>query len=180
MKKVSGATIKGIGPDIDSGDSNSIEVITRTELAKVAQAFIILQQARHDADYNLEEPLDPADALAQVNRANSAFRSWETPTSPRTICFLCFSKRKSDHKAAWLACAGWITCCITARARPAVAAHRPAPPLFEPDLTNSSSSAMSVGSYDHERGGAYCGSVPITSSRNAPHFPDIVAELHAC
>jgi len=77
MKKVSGATIKSIGPDIDSGDSNSIEVITRTELAKVAQAFIILQQARHDADYNLEEPLDLADALAQINRANSAFRSWE-------------------------------------------------------------------------------------------------------
>jgi len=36
-----------------------------------------LQQARHDADYNLEELLDPADALAMVNRANSTFISWE-------------------------------------------------------------------------------------------------------
>ena len=43
----------------------------------MAQSFIRLQQARHDADYNLEKPLDPAVAIAQVNRANSAFVSWE-------------------------------------------------------------------------------------------------------
>ncbi len=73
MQKVSGATIKSIGIGTDPGDSNSIEVIRRTELTKVAQSFIILQQARYDADYNLENPLDPADAIAQVNRANSAF-----------------------------------------------------------------------------------------------------------
>jgi len=77
MKKVSGATIKSMGSEIDLGDSNSIEVISRTELTRVAQSFIILQQARHDADYNLEKPLDPADATAQVNRANSVFVSWE-------------------------------------------------------------------------------------------------------
>jgi hypothetical protein len=35
-----------------------------------------LQQARHDADYNLERSLDPADAVAQVDRTNSAFVSW--------------------------------------------------------------------------------------------------------
>ena len=63
------------------GDSNLIEVSSRTELTKVAQSFIILQQARHDADYNLEKPLDPADAIAQVNRANSAFVSWEMTRS---------------------------------------------------------------------------------------------------
>ena len=77
MKKVSGATIKTMGTEIDPRDSNSIEVISRTELTKVAQSFIILQQARHDADYNLEKPLDPADAAALVNLANSAFVSWE-------------------------------------------------------------------------------------------------------
>jgi hypothetical protein len=46
MKKVSAATIKSLGADIDRGDTNSIEVIHCTELTKVAQAFIILQQAR--------------------------------------------------------------------------------------------------------------------------------------
>jgi len=77
MKKVSGATIKSMGAEIDFGDSNSTDVVSRTELTNVAQSFIILQQARHDADYNLEKPLDPADAMAQVNQANSAFVSWE-------------------------------------------------------------------------------------------------------
>jgi len=76
MKKVSAATIKIAGAEIDAQDSNSVEVICRTELTKVAQAFIILQQARHDADYKLERTLDPAEAMAQVDRANSAFVSW--------------------------------------------------------------------------------------------------------
>ena len=66
-----------MGAEPDLGESNSIQAISRTELTKVAQSFIILQQARHDADYNLEKPLDPADAIAQVNRADSAFVSWE-------------------------------------------------------------------------------------------------------
>ena len=78
MKKVSVATIKRMGTEIDPVGSNSIEVISRTELTKVAQSFIILQQARHDADYNLEKPLDPAEAIALVNWANSAFVSWDT------------------------------------------------------------------------------------------------------
>lgn len=68
MKKVSGLTIKSMGTEIDPPNINSIEVISRTELTKVAQSFIILQQARHDADYNLEKPLDPAEAIAEVNR----------------------------------------------------------------------------------------------------------------
>lgn len=43
----------------------------------MARSFIFLQQARHDADYNLEKPLDRADAISQVDRAKSAFVSWE-------------------------------------------------------------------------------------------------------
>jgi len=70
MKKVSGAAIKNLGSKSDQGQSDAIE------LSKVAQAFINLQQARHDADYNLEWPLDPADAIAQVERAKAAFISW--------------------------------------------------------------------------------------------------------
>ena len=77
IKEISTAMIKSFGAETGSGASNSMEVIRRTELTKVAQAFIILQQARHDADYNLEHPLDPATAAAQVDRANSGFVSWE-------------------------------------------------------------------------------------------------------
>ncbi len=77
MKKVSAAAIKSMGTEFAPGDSNSIEVILRTELTNVAQSFIVLQQARHVADYNLEQPLSPADAIAEVDRASSAFDSWE-------------------------------------------------------------------------------------------------------
>lgn len=42
----------------------------------MAQTFIHLQQARHDADYNLERPLDPPDAMAHVDQAESAFAFW--------------------------------------------------------------------------------------------------------
>ena len=77
MKKISGSTIKNLGGETGPGDSGTVEVTCRTELTKVAQAFIILQQARHDADYNLEGPFNPADAMAHVDRANSAFASWK-------------------------------------------------------------------------------------------------------
>jgi hypothetical protein len=77
MKRVSGATLQILATKIDAGGSGSIEAISRTELINVAQSFMILQQARHDADYNLEKPLDPDDATAHVDRAIAAFVSWE-------------------------------------------------------------------------------------------------------
>jgi hypothetical protein len=77
MKKVSGVTIKRVAAVIDPGHPNSIEAISRVELAKVAEAFVRLQQARHDADYDLEEPLAQADANTHVKQANFAFISWE-------------------------------------------------------------------------------------------------------
>ena len=75
MKRVSGATIKALGTEIAPSDAKSSEV--SAELTRVAQSFIILQQARHDADYNLEKPLDRDDAIELVDQANSAFASWE-------------------------------------------------------------------------------------------------------
>ncbi len=91
MKKVSGATIKGLGSRIDQGEADAIE------LSKVAQAFINLQQARHDADYNLERLLDPAVAVAQVERAKAAFISWEVSENSevaREDLFLLLFKEK--------------------------------------------------------------------------------------
>jgi hypothetical protein len=41
-----------------------------------ARTFIQLQDARHFADYNLTEDLDPAEALAQVKSAERIFRTW--------------------------------------------------------------------------------------------------------
>jgi len=98
MKKISAATIKSAGGEADDGASNSIELIRRTELNNVAQSFIILQQARHDADYNLDRPLDPADAVAQLDQALSAFVSWG-PTPPGNTCFHCYLTRRNERKA---------------------------------------------------------------------------------
>jgi hypothetical protein len=75
MKKVSVATIKSQGSETDSG---SAENRNRKEINRVAQTFVILQRVRHDADYNLEAPLDPADAKALVEDANEAFVAWDT------------------------------------------------------------------------------------------------------
>ena len=101
MKKICGGTIKSIRAEIDFDDSNSTEARCWTELTKVAQAFIILQQARHNADYNLESPLDPADAMAQVKEANAAFVDWELPAAPKqpeNSCFHCCSKRRNGRR----------------------------------------------------------------------------------
>ena len=94
MKQVSEDAIRG----------NGTEISERAELQQVAQSFINLQQARHDADYNLEKPFEPADALVLIERAKLAFDSWESlarklRTGPRSICFLCSSKRKGEPRA---------------------------------------------------------------------------------
>ena len=86
-----------MGAEIDLGDSNPFEVVSRKELTKVAQSFIILQQARHDADYNLEKPLDIADAMAQVNRADSTFVSWEMTRNSEVAKEYLFSLRFKER-----------------------------------------------------------------------------------
>ncbi len=91
MKKICGATIKSIRAAINLDDSNSTEARCRTELITVAQAFILLQQERHNADYNLERPLDRADAMEQVEMSNSAFVSWEVASGSEAAREFLFS-----------------------------------------------------------------------------------------
>ncbi len=76
MKEVSRKFI--VGPGFEQrygGDAETKKLLS--ELSSVAQSFVQLQQARHEADYNLEKPLDPADAESKVNLANAAFVAWE-------------------------------------------------------------------------------------------------------
>ena len=97
MKEISAATIKSFGAQSGTADSNLQEVTMRRELTKVAHAFIILQQARHDADYNLEHQLDPADAVAQVDRAESSFAAGkisQESDAAREFLFLLLFKDK--------------------------------------------------------------------------------------
>jgi hypothetical protein len=58
-------------------DLDPAQVAIREKLGLVAEAFVELQQARHRADYDIEEPLDPSGALLRVEQAISAFRTWK-------------------------------------------------------------------------------------------------------
>lgn len=48
------------------------------EVRRVAQAFVDLQQARHEADYNLAKLHTRTDALTLVAQARAAFTDWGT------------------------------------------------------------------------------------------------------
>jgi hypothetical protein len=49
------------------------------ELKAVAQAFVDLQGARHDADYATHRGWTWTEALTEVERAEKAFESWGVP-----------------------------------------------------------------------------------------------------
>jgi hypothetical protein len=46
------------------------------DLRDVARAFIDLQQARHEADYNVAEQFSRADVIAHTRQARAAFEAW--------------------------------------------------------------------------------------------------------
>ena len=48
------------------------------EIREIAKAFVDLQQARHDADYNLLKSFSRQDALDRVTTARGAFAAWNT------------------------------------------------------------------------------------------------------
>jgi hypothetical protein len=47
------------------------------DLIAVAEAFIALQDARHDADYDLSLTFNRIDVLQKIAQARSAFSSWQ-------------------------------------------------------------------------------------------------------
>ncbi len=65
--------------------------VTPPRLQNVAQAFIDLQEARHEADYNLSHELTRGQALALVRRVQQAFEDWN-------------QVRKTDDARLYLAC----------------------------------------------------------------------------
>jgi hypothetical protein len=52
-------------------------VALSAELQNVARAFLDLQQARHDADYDMSKWLTRQDALLLIERGEQAFADWE-------------------------------------------------------------------------------------------------------
>jgi hypothetical protein len=53
-------------------------------LFAVVQAFVDLQEARHDADYNLDKQWNRLDVLNRIQTARQAFADWATIRSTPT------------------------------------------------------------------------------------------------
>jgi hypothetical protein len=47
------------------------------DLKEVANAFVLLQEARHAADYDVARVWNPADTTAMLRRTREAFEAWE-------------------------------------------------------------------------------------------------------
>lgn len=59
------------------------------ELANVAGAFVDLQQARHEADYDLSRRFTRQETVDLVEQAEEAFRDWEVVRkSDQAVTFL--------------------------------------------------------------------------------------------
>ncbi len=77
MKDASPAILKEIGNASSQatagGDAGQA---SRFRLSTVAQAFVDLQQARHNADYGIGEPFQALDAAVDVAQGRLAFVIW--------------------------------------------------------------------------------------------------------
>jgi hypothetical protein len=66
-------------------------------LGEVAKAFVLLQEARHAADYDLSQPLTRPDSAALVACSEKAFRDWDavraTPNASVFLAALLFEKQ---------------------------------------------------------------------------------------
>ena len=61
----------------ETGNFDAALLAIREKLGLVAQGVVDLQQARHKADYDIEELLDAEDALLRVEQALNAFHTWK-------------------------------------------------------------------------------------------------------
>jgi hypothetical protein len=98
MKDASTALLREIGTvrNLESTGPASEQALL-FKLSTVAQAFVDRQQARHGADYDIEEPFEPLDAAADVAQARLAFLTWaevsEEPLTQRCLYSLLFKDR---------------------------------------------------------------------------------------
>ena len=73
----------------------------QTELSKVAAAFVDLQQARHEADYDTARRFTKQEALEHVRRAKDAFQDWSVvrrslPADSFLVALLAWSQLRSS------------------------------------------------------------------------------------
>jgi uncharacterized protein (UPF0332 family) len=73
MKSVSNSFAAGAPPQLWQQAAGAIS----TELRKVAETFVELQEARHEADYDHARAWTRQEAIELVQRAEQAFDAWE-------------------------------------------------------------------------------------------------------
>jgi hypothetical protein len=67
----SGTVSERIRPALDGA-------LIQPELRRLSSAFVELQQARHEADYDLLRSFTRAEALDLLDQADQSFRDWDT------------------------------------------------------------------------------------------------------
>lgn len=82
MKAVSNAFASGAPPAIWQPASGAIS----RELRQVAEAFVELQEARHEADYDHGRAWTRQEARDLVHRGRAAFDSWNRAKGSRDSC----------------------------------------------------------------------------------------------
>jgi len=76
MSRISKAFVKSEWPKVFDPVKAAMPI--PQAIRDVAAAFVDLQDARHDADYNLAKVFTRGEALAHIERAKQAFDDWET------------------------------------------------------------------------------------------------------
>jgi hypothetical protein len=66
---------------LPKGPLGAASVAASTSLQGVARAFLDLQQARHDADYDPSKRFTRQGVLIQVDQAEQAFKDWESASA---------------------------------------------------------------------------------------------------
>ena len=81
--------ITSAGPTAPNGFSGLLTPPLAQELINVANAFSIMQDARHIADYDLDAPLPRSEAKRLCDLTRQAFQGWSTiAAEPNTQVFL--------------------------------------------------------------------------------------------
>lgn len=64
-----------------SAPFGAVPPVVPPEITNVAKVFVTLQEARHEADYNLSRRFTRAEAQQLVSRADQAFADWRAVTA---------------------------------------------------------------------------------------------------
>lgn len=90
MKDASSAIVKEMERDPEMAKAGGdVERALRFRLARVAETFVGLQEARHRADYDIEAPFEAIDAAVSVAQARLAFATWaEVKNEPLAQLYL--------------------------------------------------------------------------------------------